>query len=129
MVQKAGLFVNPTVAFPLLFAQGCPGCCILQTLLLCRKTFLGKANFVKFLKLLPCDGLFLCLEFYTSEGGEINMAFGGLRGRGVKKQDPPIERDLYLSLEDLFYGCTKKIKISRRVSQEVPCGAGVASQP
>lgn len=43
------------------------------------------------------------------------MAFGGLRGRGVAKQDPPIERDLYLSLEDLFYGCTKKIKISRRV--------------
>lgn len=31
------------------------------------------------------------------------------------KQDPPVVRDLYLSLEDLFYGCTKKIKISRRV--------------
>uniref|UniRef100_A0ACB8FFF5 DnaJ sub B member 13 n=1 Tax=Sphaerodactylus townsendi TaxID=933632 RepID=A0ACB8FFF5_9SAUR len=40
------------------------------------------------------------------------------RERGVKKQDPPIERDLYLSLEDLFYGCTKKIKISRRVMNE-----------
>ncbi|KAJ6664840.1 hypothetical protein lerEdw1_005812, partial [Lerista edwardsae] len=53
-------------------------------------------------------------EFYTPEGAEVNVAFGGLRGRGVKKQDPPIERDLYLSLEDLFYGCTKKIKISRR---------------
>ncbi|XP_067322549.1 dnaJ homolog subfamily B member 13 isoform X2 [Anolis sagrei] len=57
-------------------------------------------------------------EFYTAEGAEVNMAFGGLRGRGVKKQDPPIERDLYLSLEDLFYGCTKKIKISRRVMNE-----------
>uniref|UniRef100_A0A8C2NRJ8 Chaperone DnaJ C-terminal domain-containing protein n=1 Tax=Capra hircus TaxID=9925 RepID=A0A8C2NRJ8_CAPHI len=34
------------------------------------------------------------------------------------KQDPPIERDLYLSLEDLFFGCTKKIKISRRVLNE-----------
>lgn len=30
------------------------------------------------------------------------------------KQDPPVVRDLYLSLEDLFHGCTKKIKISRR---------------
>lgn len=33
----------------------------------------------------------------------------------VKTQDPQIERDLHLSLEDLYLGCTKKIKISRRV--------------
>ena len=33
----------------------------------------------------------------------------------MKKQDPPIERDLYLSLEEVFHGCTKKMKISRRV--------------
>ncbi|XP_061485627.1 dnaJ homolog subfamily B member 13 isoform X2 [Rhineura floridana] len=59
-------------------------------------------------------------EFYTGEGAEVNMAFGGLRGRGAKKQDPPIERDLYLSLEDLFYGCTKKIKISRRGPNIIP---------
>ena len=44
------------------------------------------------------------------------MSFGGLEGRGRKKQDPPIERDLYLSLEEVFHGCTKKMKISRRVS-------------
>lgn len=43
------------------------------------------------------------------------MPFGGLRGRGALKRDPPIVRDLHLSLEDLFHGCTKKIKISRRV--------------
>lgn len=55
-------------------------------------------------------------EFFDAEESEIDLNFGGLRGRGVKKQDPPIERDLYLSLEDLFFGCTKKIKISRRVS-------------
>lgn len=41
--------------------------------------------------------------------------FGGPRGRGALRQDPPIVRDLYVSLEDLFHGCTKKIKISRRV--------------
>nr|XP_013804016.1 PREDICTED: dnaJ homolog subfamily B member 13 [Apteryx mantelli mantelli] len=57
-------------------------------------------------------------EFFAEDGSEPNVAFGGLRGRGVRKQDPPIERDLYLSLEDLFYGCTKKIKISRRVMNE-----------
>lgn len=31
------------------------------------------------------------------------------------KQDPPIEYDLYLSLEEAFKGCTKKMKISRKV--------------
>ncbi|XP_010601569.1 dnaJ homolog subfamily B member 13 isoform X3 [Fukomys damarensis] len=57
-------------------------------------------------------------EFFEAGGSEVDLNFGGLRGRGVKKQDPPIERDLYLSLEDLFFGCTKKIKISRRVLNE-----------
>ncbi|XP_013786562.1 dnaJ homolog subfamily B member 4-like isoform X2 [Limulus polyphemus] len=31
------------------------------------------------------------------------------------KQDPPIEHDLYLSLEEAFKGCAKKMKISRKV--------------
>ncbi|XP_065384782.1 dnaJ homolog subfamily B member 13 isoform X5 [Macaca fascicularis] len=57
-------------------------------------------------------------QFFDAEGSEVDLNFGGLQGRGVKKQDPPIERDLYLSLEDLFFGCTKKIKISRRVLNE-----------
>lgn len=65
------------------------------------------------------------LDFHTKEGDEANVAFGGLRGRGVKKQDPPIERDLHLALEDLFYGCTKKIKISRRVSHKAFLSASV----
>lgn len=37
----------------------------------------------------------------------------------VKTQDPQIERDLHLSLEDLYLGGTKKIKISRRVGTEL----------
>ncbi|NXY79120.1 DJB13 protein, partial [Glareola pratincola] len=57
-------------------------------------------------------------EFFAEDGSELILPFGGLRGRGAMKQDPPIVRDLYLSLEDLFYGCTKKIKISRRVINE-----------
>jgi len=34
-----------------------------------------------------------------------------------KIQDPPIEYDLYVSLEDITKGCTKKMKISRKVLQ------------
>lgn len=34
-----------------------------------------------------------------------------------KIQDPPIEHDLYVSLEDITKGCTKKMKISRKVLQ------------
>ena len=43
------------------------------------------------------------------------MGFGGLKGRGHKKKDPTIERDLYLTLEEVYKGCIKKMKISRRV--------------
>ncbi|KAG8035784.1 hypothetical protein G9C98_001440 [Cotesia typhae] len=32
-------------------------------------------------------------------------------------QDPPIEHDLYVTLEDIARGCAKKMKISRRVIQ------------
>lgn len=32
-----------------------------------------------------------------------------------QKQDPPVEHDLYVSLEDIFKGCTKKMKINRKV--------------
>ena len=46
---------------------------------------------------------------------EIDTGFAGLQGRGRKKQDPPIERELYLTLEEVYKGCTKKMKISRRV--------------
>ncbi|KAK3549399.1 hypothetical protein QTP86_001230 [Hemibagrus guttatus] len=56
-------------------------------------------------------------DFHTSE---VELSFGGLRGREVTKQDPPIERDLHLALEDLFHGCTKKIKISRRGPNSIP---------
>lgn len=34
-----------------------------------------------------------------------------------KLQDTPIEHDLYVTLEDIVRGCTKKMKISRRVLQ------------
>lgn len=34
-----------------------------------------------------------------------------------KVQDPPIEHDLYVTLEEIYHGCTKKMKISRNVLQ------------
>lgn len=34
-----------------------------------------------------------------------------------RAQDPAIEHDLYVSLEDILHGCVKKMKISRRVVQ------------
>ncbi|XP_034939052.1 dnaJ protein homolog 1 [Chelonus insularis] len=48
-----------------------------------------------------------------------NFAGAGPRGSGQKEhaQDPPIEHDLFVSLEDIARGCTKKMKISRRVIQ------------
>ncbi|RZC40802.1 DnaJ and/or CTDII domain containing protein [Asbolus verrucosus] len=42
---------------------------------------------------------------------------GGHPHRGKEKQDPAIEHDLYVSLEDIAKGCTKKMKISRKVLQ------------
>ncbi|XP_028412266.1 dnaJ homolog subfamily B member 13-like [Dendronephthya gigantea] len=55
-------------------------------------------------------------ELFDSYDPEIG--FGGAHGRGRRKQDPPIERELYLTLEEVFKGCTKKMKISRRVMNE-----------
>ncbi|XP_075217307.1 dnaJ protein homolog 1 [Lycorma delicatula] len=43
---------------------------------------------------------------------------GNSPNRGKDKmQDSPIEHDLYVSLEDILRGCTKKMKISRKVLQ------------
>ncbi|XP_026184752.1 dnaJ homolog subfamily B member 13 [Mastacembelus armatus] len=54
-------------------------------------------------------------DFYTSD---VPLQFGGLQPGVLKTQDSPIERDLYLALDDLFHGGTKKIKISCRVMNE-----------
>jgi hypothetical protein len=60
----------------------------------------------------------LFVEFYASADQDKNLGFGGLDGRGRKKQDAPIDRDLLLALEDCYHGAIKKIKISRRVRSE-----------
>eukprot|EP00794_Sanderia_malayensis_P000657 gene657-1325_t len=57
-------------------------------------------------------------ELFDVSQNEIDMGFAGLQGRGRVKQDPAIERELYLTLEEVYKGCTKKMKISRRVMNE-----------
>jgi DnaJ homolog subfamily B member 13 len=53
---------------------------------------------------------------FTFGGGMGGMGFGGSTRRpNAKPKDPPIERDLPVSLEEMFHGATKKLKISRRV--------------
>lgn len=56
--------------------------------------------------------------FEPPKDPDMAIGFGGLRGRGRPKQDPPIERDLALALEEIYSGCIKKMKISRRVMND-----------
>ena len=54
----------------------------------------------------------------SGSGGAEGMDFTptGMSGFGSHKpQDPPIEHSLNLTLEELYQGCTKKMKISRKV--------------
>jgi DnaJ family protein B protein 13 len=44
--------------------------------------------------------------------------FGGPIGRGQPRQDPPIEREMFLTLEEIYNGCVKKMKVSRRILNE-----------
>ncbi|XP_066564220.1 dnaJ homolog subfamily B member 1 [Amia ocellicauda] len=80
-------------------------------------------------------------SFFTRNGGDEDMdiddpfagfGMGGMGGMGgfqrsftrmggrnmregiVKKQDPPVVHELKVSLEEIFAGCTKKMKISHR---------------
>ena len=53
------------------------------------------------------------MNFSDFGGGAGGGGFGGF-GR-QQQQDPAIERQIDLSLEDLFHGCTKKMKISRKI--------------
>jgi DnaJ family protein B protein 4 len=55
---------------------------------------------------------------FTPSGASFSArssAFGGSKRPRAPQQDPPIEYTLCVTLEELFTGCTKKMKISRRV--------------
>lgn len=67
-------------------------------------------------------GHFSNVEFGGFPGG-INMSSMGGMGGGeprrtkAKTQDPPVEHKLNVTLEDVLKGCTKKMKITRKVAQ------------
>lgn len=48
--------------------------------------------------------------------------FGGGASSDVRRKDTPIEHPLHLSLEELYNGCTKKLRITRKVLN--PDGTG-----
>lgn len=56
------------------------------------------------------------MDFMPSGGPFMSSGFssGSKRPRSPQ-QDPPVEHPLHVSLEELFSGCTKKMKISRKV--------------
>ena len=56
------------------------------------------------------------MDFTPSGGVFMSNGFGsGSKRPRPPQQDPPIEYPLNVSLEELFSGCTKKIKISRKL--------------
>ncbi len=54
---------------------------------------------------------------FTPSGGGFGASDGFTPGihKRPKRQDPAVEYPLSVSLEDLFHGCTKKMRISRKV--------------
>ncbi|TNN09388.1 DnaJ subfamily B member 13 isoform 1 [Schistosoma japonicum] len=57
-------------------------------------------------------------QFQEEMDLQVERNFGGSNGRGYPRQDPPIEREMFLSLEEIYNGCTKKMKVSRRIMNE-----------
>jgi len=43
-------------------------------------------------------------------------------GKGIKKKEPPLVKTLELTLEEVFFGCMKKVKVLRRVMSEMGDG-------
>eukprot|EP00128_Syssomonas_multiformis_P014178 Colp12_sorted_trinity150504_noHs@4475 len=57
----------------------------------------------------------------TNASAKGGVSFSGIPGmagmtaRGIQPQDPPLEREIALTLEELYMGTTKKMKVSKRV--------------
>ncbi|XP_011404761.1 PREDICTED: dnaJ homolog subfamily B member 4-like [Amphimedon queenslandica] len=65
------------------------------------------------------DGGMEDMEFESFGGGNPFGLFGGMGGgkgfQNSKRKDPPIERLLNLTLEELYRGCVKNLKITKQV--------------
>lgn len=57
------------------------------------------------------------LEFFTNADRDLSLGFGGLDSKTRKRKDLPIERDLFVSLEEVYFGAIKKFSITKRVSE------------
>lgn len=68
----------------------------------------------------PMNGIFGTQRQCQGPGGAFRSQSFNMHqspNRKARQQDPPIEHDLYVSLEDIDKGCVKKMKISRMVMQ------------
>ncbi|CAL1286711.1 unnamed protein product [Larinioides sclopetarius] len=54
-------------------------------------------------------------SFFSMGGMSFTAGSPNINRAKPKGQDPPLEHDLYVTLEDIAKGCTKKMKISRKV--------------
>ncbi|KAI3386753.1 hypothetical protein SNEBB_004755 [Seison nebaliae] len=57
-------------------------------------------------------------EYFARAETDKTLAFGGINGMGRRRQPPPLERYLYLTLEEVYLGCIKKMKILRNVMND-----------
>lgn len=57
-------------------------------------------------------------DYFNVSGLSEPPVFSGVAGLVQPRQDPAVERELQLTLEEIYLGCTKKMKISRRVMNE-----------
>jgi len=94
------------------------------------ESFFGKSNpFASFFGRDPFESgsLFDNDDFFGHHGLGSGLGLGGaFRSHSFnvhtplkkgKVQEPPIEHDLYVTLEEIYNGCSKKMKISRNVLQ------------
>lgn len=73
--------------------------------------FFGTAN--------PFQSFFDGFGFADDDGDPFTVIIGGTPSRNMSRsQDPPVEHELYVSLEDIYNGCTKKMKITRKVLRQ-----------
>lgn len=72
-----------------------------------------RATFAQFFGSADPFSMFSCENIGQFFMGEDDMMHGRNNFRSQLTQDPPIEHELYIPLEDINRGCTKKMKICR----------------
>lgn len=66
----------------------------------------------------PFQSFFEGFGFDSDDSDPFTIIMGSPHmSSNAKSQDPPVEHDLYVSLEDINTGCSKKMRISRKVLQ------------